>query len=106
MPPRTESLLPKVRKICQLLGETPEPEQEFCIDVLTGRKYDGTPANLSGAVICARQNLKTYCLERIVLTLMLEPQSDVKLILWTSQQLTTCDETFDHLFIGSTERIR
>jgi hypothetical protein len=95
-PPASSSLLPKVRKICQLLGETLEPEQELCIEVLTGRKADGTPASLSGAVICARQNLKTYCLERIVLTLLLEPVSDVKLILWTSQQLTTCDETFDH----------
>src|SRR5215204_6541128 len=95
-PPAPSSLLPKVRRICQLLGETLEPEQEYCIEVLTGRKADGTPVTLSGAVICARQNLKTYCLERIVLTLLLEPVSDVKLMLWTSQQLDTCDETFDH----------
>lgn len=95
-PYATSSLLPKVRRVCQLLGEELEPEQEFAIEVLTGRKADGTPSILSAAVICARQNLKTFCLERIVLTLLLEPQSDVKLILWTSQQLDTCDETFGH----------
>jgi hypothetical protein len=78
------------------LGETLEPEQEYTIEVLTGRKSDGTPVALTGAVICARQNLKTYCLERIVLTLLLEPDSNLKLLLWTSQQLDTCDETFDH----------
>src|SRR5215207_2476340 len=102
-PPAHDSLLPKVRRICQLLGEELEPEQEYCIGVLTGRKPDGTPVTLSGAVICARQNLKTYCLERIVLTLLLEPKSDVELILWTSQQLDTCDETFGHFkhwFVG------
>jgi hypothetical protein len=102
-PPASSSLLPKVRRICQLLGETLEPEQEYTIEVLTGRKADGNPVTLSGAVICARQNLKTYCLERIVLTLLLEPVSDVKLIMWTSQQLDTCDETFGHFkhwFVG------
>ena len=98
-PPRYDSLLPKVDKICRLLGEELEPEQAYAIDVLTGRKADGTPASLSGAVICARQNLKTFILERIVLTLMLEPRSDIKLLLWTSQQLDTCDETFDR-FVG------
>jgi len=95
-PDAYDSMLPQVRAVCGLLGETLEPEQEYAIQVLTGRKADGSPASLSAAVICARQNLKTYILERIILTLLLEPNSEIKLLLWTSQQLTTCDESFEH----------
>jgi hypothetical protein len=96
-PPRVSSMLPWVKAVCEsLLHEELEPEQERAIEVLTGRRQDGVPASLSAAVICARQNLKTYILERIILTLLLEPNSDIRLLLWTSQQLTTCDETFEH----------
>jgi hypothetical protein len=95
-PPRHHSLLPKVEKVCKMLGETIEPEQALAIDVLTGRKVDGSPAARSAAVICARQNLKTYILERIVLTMLLDPQSDMRLVVWTAQELNTTEETFDH----------
>src|SRR4249919_2939193 len=94
-PPRTHSLLPKVEKICRLLGETLEPEQAYAVEVLTGLKTDATPAAFEAAVICPRQNLKTFILERIILTILLDPRTDVRLIMWTSQELPTCDETFD-----------
>ena len=94
-PPRHHSLLSMVEGICDLLGERLEPEQALAIDVLTGQRADGKPASLAAAVICARQNLKTFILERIILTILLDPRTDVRLIVWTSQQLTTCDETFE-----------
>src|SRR4249919_3490557 len=105
-PPRSHSLLPKVEKICRLLGETLEPEQAYAIDVLTGRKADGSPASLSAAAICARQNLKTYIFERIVLTILLDPRSDVRLIVWTSQRLQACDQTFNRFKRWFTARKR
>ena len=67
-PPAYSSLLPKVRKVCELLGETLEPEQEYAIEVLTGRRADGRPASLSAAVICARQNLKALDISTPLLT--------------------------------------
>ena len=74
MPPRHHSLLPQVERLCKLLGEQLEPEQAYAVDVLTGRKADGTPASLAAATVCARQNLKTYILERIILTILLDPR--------------------------------
>ena len=95
-PPAAYTLRPKVETICGLLGETVEPEQALALDVLTGRKPDGSPASRTGVVICARQNLKTFDLERIVLTIALNPHDSSELIMWTSQQLDTTEETFEH----------
>lgn len=90
------TLLPQVERMCtNVLGERLEAEQRRAIDVLTGRNADGTPASLVAAVICARQNLKTFILERIILTILLQPKNGVQLIVWTSQRLVTCDKTFD-----------
>lgn len=96
MPPRHHSRLEQVETVCGWLGETVEPEQAYAIDVLTGVKADHSPANRTGVVICARQNLKTYDLERIVLNDALNPYNGVELIMWTSQQLDTTEETFEH----------
>lgn len=95
-PPRARSLLPKVLKVCASVGRMHEPEQALAVDVLTGMKADGSPASLAGCVIAARQNLKTYVLENIILTRMVDPTDSARLFIWTSQQLDTCQETFLH----------
>jgi hypothetical protein len=95
-PPRARSLLPKVLKVCASVGREHEPEQALAVDVLTGMKADGSPASLAGCVIAARQNLKTYVLENIILTRMVDPTDSARLFIWTSQQLDTCQETFLH----------
>lgn len=95
-PPRVRSLLPQVLKVCASVGRMHEPEQALVIDVLTGLKADGSPASLEGGVICSRQNLKTYCLENIVLTRLVDPTDPSQLLVWTSQQIDTCEETFLH----------
>lgn len=89
-------MLPKVLKVCASVGREHEPEQALAVDVLTGLKADGAPASLSGCVISARQNLKTYVLENIILTRMVDPTDTARLFIWTSQQLDTCQETFLH----------
>jgi hypothetical protein len=93
-PPRDRSLLPKVEKVCQSVNRMLEPEQALAVDVLTGIKVDGSPASLESAVISARQNLKTYVLENIVLTRLLDPHDSSRLFIWTAQQLDTTQETF------------
>src|SRR4249919_1352004 len=105
-PPRTHSLLPKVEKICRLLGENLEPEQAYAVEVLTGLKGDSAPAAFEAAVICPRQNLKTFILERIILTILLDPRTDVRLIVWTSQRLQACDQTFNRFKRWFTARKR
>ena len=95
-PPRAGSLLPKVEQVCRTVGRDLEPEQALAVDVLTGVQADGTPASLSACVISARQNLKTYVLENIVLTRLLDPTDPSRLFIWTAQQLDTCQETFLH----------
>lgn len=95
-PPRVRSLLPKVLNVCRTVGREHEPEQALSVDVLTGMKADGSPASLEGAVVSARQNLKTYVLENIVLTRMVDPTDSARLFIWTAQQLDTAQETFLH----------
>ena len=95
-PAAHHSLLPLVEQVCkELLSEELEPEQRLAIEVLTGQNADGTPVSLAACVICARQNLKTFILERIILTLLLQPRNGVRVIVWTSQRLVTCDLTFE-----------
>jgi hypothetical protein len=95
-PPRVRSLLPKVLQVCQTVGREHEPEQALAVDVLTGLKGDGSPASLEAGVICARQHLKTYVLENITLTRLVDPTDPARLFVWTSQQIDTCEETFLH----------
>lgn len=95
-PTRSRSLLPQVLKVCASVGRFHEPEQALAVDVLTGLKPNGAPASLSAVVICARQNLKTYVMENIVLTRMVDPTDTAELFIWTSQQLDTAQETFRH----------
>ena len=88
--------LDKVGRVCRTVGRELEPEQALAVDVLTGVRADGTPASLSACVISARQNLKKYVLENIVLTRLLDPTEPGRLFIWTAQQLDTCQETFLH----------
>jgi hypothetical protein len=95
-PPRVRSLVTQVDRISRTVGRQHDPEQLLAIDVLTGMKADGVPAALEGVVICARQNLKTYVLENIVVTRMVDPGDSARLFIWTSQQLDTAQESFLH----------
>jgi hypothetical protein len=95
-PPRVRSLLSKVTKVCRSVNRLLEPEQALSIDVATGLKADGAPASLEAAIISPRQNLKTFCLEDIILTRMLDPDDSSRLFIWTAQQLDTTQETFLH----------
>lgn len=97
VPPRVVSATDQVLAVSALAGRSHEPEQVLAIDVVSGRRSDGRPAARSGAIICARQNLKTYCLESVALHRLLDPSRGPQLIIWTAQRLTATEETYRHL---------
>jgi len=96
VPPRAGSLAEQVTAVSASVGRHLDEEQQFAVDVLTSRRADGTPAALEGAAISCRQNLKTFIGEDIVLTYMVEPESDVRLAVWSAHEFATSQETFRH----------
>lgn len=106
VPPRAGSAVDQVLAVAALAGRSHEPEQVMAIDVLCGRRGDGRPAARTGVVVCARQNLKTYCLESLALHRLLDPSLGPQLIIWTAQRLTATEETYRHLMgmLDSDER--
>lgn len=105
VPPRVGSMADKVEKVLASVERPLEAEQWLAVDALTSLRADGMPAALEGAVISARQNLKTYVLEGIVLTKLLEPLGprERRLIIWSAHLFDTAQESFknfDELFAG------
>jgi hypothetical protein len=95
-PARARTLTEQVVRVARSVGRSHDPEQELALDVISGVRADGRPASLVAAVVCARQNLKTYVLENYVLTRMVNPSDTARLFIWTAQQLDTTEETFLH----------
>lgn len=93
MPPRDGSLVRAVEGVAEKLGRSLDPAQRHAVDVLTSAWSDGRPASLEAAVLCPRQNLKTYCLELITLVRMLRPGGD-RLAVWSAHEVSTAQETF------------
>ena len=96
IPDRAGSYLKAVEGVAAKLGRTLDPTQRFAVDVLTSSKADGTPASLAAAVICPRQNLKTYILELMTLARLLRPGGD-HLAVWSAHEVSTAQETFQRL---------
>jgi hypothetical protein len=93
IPERDGSYLKAVEGVAAKLGRTLDATQRFAVDVLTSSWADGRPATLAAAVVCPRQNLKTFCLELIALTRLLRPGGD-KLVVWSAHEVSTAQETF------------
>jgi len=96
VPSRAGSLGSKVTAVSASVGRHLDEEQQFAVDVLTSRNADGTPAALEGALVTCRQNMKTFVGEDIVLTYLVEPDSDVRLAVWSAHEFATAQETFRH----------
>ncbi len=93
-PPAVSSLVDKVTKVCASVDRHLDAEQRLAVEVCTGRKANGAPAALEAGVVSPRQNLKTFTLEGIVLTLLLDPHNQVNLGVWSAQEFDTAQETF------------
>lgn len=93
VPPRARSLLQPAVTLAEALGRPLDDEQQLAVDTLTGVRADGRPASLEAAVICPRQNMKTWIMQLIVLVRLLEPDGD-RLIVWSAHLFDTAQETF------------
>lgn len=102
VPPRDGSLVRAVEGVAAKVGRTLDPPQRQAIDVLTSSWRSGKPATLEAAIIAPRQNLKTYCLENIVLARLTAPGPPA-LVVWSAHEVATAQETF-RTFIDLAER--
>ena len=107
IPPRAGSAVRQVAAVCASVGRILDAEQLVAVDALTSVKADGTPAALEGAIISARQNLKTFILEGIALTKLIEPDrpgvQPMRLGIWSAHLFDTAQESFrnfDELLAG------
>lgn len=93
VPARDGSFLDTVVGVLAQVGRVLDPAQRETVDVLTSSWEDGRPAVLEAAVVCPRQNLKTFCLEAIALTRLLMPEG-AGLVVWSAHEVATAQETF------------
>ena len=108
IPARAGSTGDKVAAVCASVDRVLDEEQILAADVLMSVNADGIPASLEGGVISSRQNIKTFLLEGITLTKLLEPdlpgdEGKPRLGIWSAQQFDTAQESFknfDELFAG------
>lgn len=71
-----------------------DPSQRLAMEVLLAEREDGNWAALESLLVVARQNLKTFCLEVIVLVKAFLYAD--KLTVWTSHEYAAAMETFRH----------
>lgn len=102
IPARDGSLLRAVSAVAAKVGRLHDPAQDLTVDVLTSSWADGRPATLEAAIVCPRQNQKTFCLENIALTLMTMP-GGAALAVWSAHEVATAQETF-RTFLDLAER--
>ena len=97
---RIGSEVDEVAKVCQAMGEPLDAEQWVSVDALTSIRSPGIPARLEAGIVSARQNLKTFCLERIILTKMIRPDvpglQPIRVVTWSAHEFPTAQETFRH----------
>ena len=96
-PPRVGSMAGQLTRLSEKLGRGLDPEQTLALDVTTGLRADGRPASLEAAMVCPRQNMKSWNMQLIALGRLLQPGGD-KLIVWSAHEVATSQATF-HDFI-------
>lgn len=83
-------------EIASEFGRFLDEEQRLAVDVLTGRTAQGMPATSQAGIVCARQNLKTFVMETIVLCTLIEPDLPIEVIGWTAHRFDATSESFRH----------
>lgn len=81
-----------VEQFGKTIGRDHDPEQMLAINALMSVDADGTHSAVIGAIVCARQNLKTYSMESIALTKLFVMKSE--LIIWSAHEISTAMASF------------
>jgi len=92
VPEHSESALSEVAEMAASVGRILDPEQRLAVEALCAMDADGRWSAMEGAVICSRQNLKTFVLECIALTKLFVFGSE--LIIWSAHLFETARESF------------
>ncbi len=86
---------PECTDLAALAGMILDAEQQLALDGLLAERQDGTWASFEAALICARQNLKTFVLRAIALHRLFLLQD--RLTVWTAHEFATAMEAFRDL---------
>jgi hypothetical protein len=95
IPPRVSSAGAEVVDLAATYGRILDAEQALVVDAILSEGPDGNWAALEAAVVCSRQNLKTFVLECIALGKLFLFGSE--LIIWSAHLFETAQESFRDL---------
>lgn len=95
VPPHVSSAGAEAADLAYSVGMVLDGEQRLALDAILSEGADGRWAAFEAAVIAARQNLKTYLLEAVVLADLFLFGSE--LIIWTAHLFPTTMEAFRDL---------
>lgn len=106
VPEYASSAAAEATDLATSLGMHLDGEQRLALEAILAEKTDGSWAGFEACVICARQNLKTYLLEVVVLADLFLFQSN--LVIWTAHLFPTTMEAFRDLkrIIDSSDHLR
>ena len=95
VPEHASSAAAEAADLAKSLGMHLDPEQLLALEAILAEKPDGSWAGFEACVIAARQNLKTYLLEALVLADLFLFGSE--LVVWTAHLFPTTMEAFRDL---------
>lgn len=95
VPEHTSTAAVEALDFAASIGMTLDPEQRLALEAILAEKPDGKWAGFEAAVIAARQNLKTFLFEVVVLADLFLFGSE--LVVWTAHLFPTTMEAFRDL---------
>lgn len=94
LPPRMSSAGEDAVDLAATAGRHLDATQRYAVDAILSEGPDGKWASLEAALICCRQNLKTYTFEAVILAKLFLFQSP--LVIWSAHLFETAQESFRH----------
>jgi phage terminase large subunit-like protein len=92
--------------LAKSIGQEPDAEEELALDAILSERADGRWASLEAAIVCGRQNLKTWTLQMSALYDLYV--RDVGLVVWTAHRFRTTQEAFRdiHALVDNYDHLR
>ena len=92
--------------LARSIGQEPDAEEELALDAILSERADGRWASLEAAIVCGRQNLKTWTLQMSAIYDLYV--RDVGLVVWTAHRFRTTQEAFRdiHALVDNYDHLR